>query len=74
MTSLPEPIQDRRKGESGGDSYVNSLGRLVEILRGQVELARAVGVAKVAIPADDLERLLDVVDRRKSEDGRAEWK
>ena len=64
--TLPEPIQDRRKGESGDDSYINSLGRLIEVLRGQVQLARAVDVAKVAVPADDLERLLDVVDRRRA--------
>ena len=66
--TLPEPIQDRRKGEGGDDSHINSLGRLIEVLRGQVQLARAVEVAKVAIPADDLERLLDIVDRRKGDE------
>lgn len=72
--TLPEPIQDRRKGENSDDSYINSLGRLIEVLRGQAQLARAVRVAKVAVNADDLERLLDIVDRRKGEDGRAAWK
>lgn len=44
------------------DNYEDSLDRLLEVLRDQIELARAVEVEKVAIHISDLERLLNILE------------
>lgn len=44
------------------EDYVDSLDRLTDILRGQIALARATGVDKVAVQIDDLERLLNIIE------------
>jgi hypothetical protein len=44
------------------DDWTDSLDRLVEVLRGQIALARAVEVAKIAVAIEDLERLLNIVE------------
>lgn len=61
---------DKRLNEAGerwDDDYgldpkhLDSLDRLLGILRGQISLARAVNVRKVAVDIDDLERLLNIL-------------
>ena len=43
------------------EDYVDSLDRLLSILRDQISLARAINVSKVAVDIDDLERLLVIL-------------
>lgn len=44
------------------EDYVDSLDRLIDMLRDQIALARAVEVDKVAMQIDDLERLLNIIE------------
>jgi hypothetical protein len=44
------------------EDYIDSLDRLLGILRGQIDLARAVGVTRVAVDIEDLERLLNILE------------
>jgi len=44
------------------EDYIDSLDRLLGILRDQIELARAVGVPRVAVKIGDLERLLNILE------------
>jgi hypothetical protein len=44
------------------EDYIDSLDRLLDILRGQIDLARVVGVTRVAVEIGDLERLLNVLE------------
>lgn len=44
------------------DSYIDSLERLLSILYDQIALARSIGVPRVAVTIEDLERLLGVLE------------
>ena len=43
------------------EEYVDSLDRLLAVLRDQISLARAVEVERVSVHIDDLERLLNIL-------------